>query len=264
MANKYRPKGSYKKLLKLTSKDISELSESQLRGIVNKLNDTANKRIKRIKESGYEELSSAYRTISGKRFKGSESASFDDLKVSYMNVKNFLTAKTSSLGGTKRYINKFEIPYENILGKPLDDPSNYDKRFKSKKVLKKSVKNKIRDFWESYDQWREIEIKNNPNSQVGDTNLENVQKFEEEIYSKGETNLSDMERKAKEDYLKDEANMRNKNEGNNGLSPSTTQRRGKANIKQNKYKGKGIKYGKKIKTEGISEEFEEVSIFDDF
>ena len=57
MAIKSRPKGSVNDLLGLSSKEISKLSEKELRGIVSKLTDTANKRLKRIQESGLSSLS---------------------------------------------------------------------------------------------------------------------------------------------------------------------------------------------------------------
>lgn len=277
MASKLRPKGSYKDLLNLSSNDFKNLTEGEIKAIVNKLNDAANKRLKRVYSSGYDALSSAYRTREGKKFTSLKMPSLEgldesqtkqvldeyrsDLRTSYLDVKSFLEMKTSSLYGTKKYVKGFDTSYESILGKPLDDPSNYDKRFKEK-VLKKSVKNKIRDFWDKYEQWKEIEKNKNPDSAVGDTNINDVEEFEEELYDNGKVTISDMEKKAEEDYLKAEREQQeedlNEYEDTNPIQPPKPKRRGKARTKRNKYKGKG-----KQETWQPKVSFESISIFGD-
>ena len=139
MANKFRPKGSYKDYLDLNAQEISALSEDQLRGIVNKLNDAANKRMKRLEQSGYAELSPAYRgRMQSKkgyfRITGNETPS--QLKAEYLSARSFLRPEsTSSRKGIETYNKRFESTYEKILGKPFNDASNFDKRYKTKKVL---------------------------------------------------------------------------------------------------------------------------------
>lgn len=265
MASKYRPKGSYKELLNLTANEITSLSIPRLRSIVNKLNDVANKRVKRVQSSGYEFASGAVRNRKGKRFSTVEKPSFEglddvgiknavnayksDLKTAYNEVRNFLESKTSSLTGTRDYANKFDEAYEKVLGKPLDDPSNYDRRFKTKKVLKKSVEKKISDFWRKYDEWKEIQVANNPDAAIGDTNDNDVEEFIEELYSQGKTSFDDMTKKAIEDYLEDEDYEEDMNDyESENIQPREPKRPRTGKPKQHKHEGKGnwpkVKYEK--------------------
>lgn len=255
MASKSRPKGSIKELLNLSSTDFKTLTERELRAIVTKLNDAANKRLKRISSSGFDELSSSFRARKGERFTISRGVSGSDLKTAYLNVKSFLQGKTSSLTGTKAYLKGFDVSYTDILGKPLDDPSNYDRRFKTKKILKKSVKKKIRDFWSKYEQWKEIQARENPDTAIGDTNINDVEEFQEEVYDDGKASISDMEEKAKEDYLKaereiDEEDLNDYDEVK-PVQPPKPKRPGKAGTKQNQHKAKRSKKDSRFKFESI-------------
>lgn len=244
MASKYRPRGKISDYTSLTAEDVSKLSDDALRGIVQKLNDAANKRINRVEKSGFRFASPAYRERKGKKFDlptlekatpenpltPEKLAQYrNDLKTSYMSVRNFLNDRTSDLKGTRKYAE---------LYKDLLDPSDYDKRYKKKKVLRKSGKKKIRDFWENYEQWKEIDKNQNPDKYKGDTNINYVEDFEDELYNKGLTSNEDMTKKAREDYATRE---RQGNGQSNPVQPATANGRGTQAPKQAKHKIKGNK-----------------------
>lgn len=241
-----RPKGSYTEFLTLSAKDIREMGEAKLRRITTKLNDAANKRMKRIINAGLGALSPAVRKRKEKIFKlptlqtfeswqsspkggqkvvrkrgmteeqylkAQESAyvtyRFNTLTNSYALARNFLQAdETGSIEGVLEYNERFSDVYSEILGFDLGDPQSFDRRYKRRKVLKKSVKDRLSEFWRKYDEWREIAEANNPN-EVGDTNINSVEKFYQEVYSKGKLNYKDMEEIAKNQYLQQERQKQN-------------------------------------------------------
>lgn len=260
MAIKTRPKGSYKEFLNLSASDISSLSTSQLRGIVSKLNDVANKRLRRLEDTGLELFSPSYRArkkqsgLATFSITGSESPS--ELRAKYASVQNFLREKGFS---TKAQIWEHVQTDENavitkILGKPLSDPSNFDKRYKKKKVLKSSVKKKISDFWDKYHEWREIYEDKNPDEKAAGTNDESVSYFEEELYSEGETNISDFERRAREEYEKREKEKAENESGDIQASSPNGRRKGTSSKPKRAGKGKG-------KKSTIKQRFEKIKIF---
>ncbi|MBO5926475.1 MAG: hypothetical protein J6Q38_02825 [Clostridia bacterium] len=250
MANKFRPSGSYKDYLSLTSDDISQLSENALKGVVIKLNEAANKRIGRMSKKGLGFLSPSYRGREGAQFKLTGKEDAKDLKAAYLEVRQYLNAKTSTWFGTRAYNKTFAETYENIL----DDPKYFDKRYKTKKVLTKAGKKRIRAFWEEYEKWKEIAVKKYPSKYKGDTNINFVEAFEEELYSKGKTNLQDYEKEAQKQYEEGESKLlegQTDNEQTNNIQPSSPKRTAKGVSKQNKHKNQGIKV-----------KFEKIKIFD--
>ena len=259
MASKYRPKGSYKDFLNLDASEISALSESTLRGIVNKLNDAANKRIKRLRESGYAELSPSVRGLakSGKgTFKLTGKETMSQLKGAYVSAKYFLRPEgTSTRKGIEAHNKQFEDAYEKVLGRKFNDARNFDQRYKNKKVLKKSVKKKLRDFWTKYDKWREVEKEKYPDSAKGATNLENVQEFEEELYSTGQTDIASMEKAATDKYLKAERAARGDANDEGDISINTADGRRAKSSKPSKHKKPG-----KTKKSPIKQRFEKIKI----
>ena len=244
MAIKTRPKGSYKELLNLSASDISSLSTTQLRGIVSKLNDVANKRLRRLEETGLELFSPSYRARKSQSglatfsITGNESPS--ELRAKYASVQNFLREKGFS---TKAQIWEHVQTDENaviskILGKPLSDPSNFDKRYKKKKVLKSSVKKKISDFWDKYHEWREIYEKKNPDSVAIGTNDDDVTYYEREIYDTGKTNYNQMEEVARTQYEKTEEEKA-ENEESGTIQTNPVNRRRKTTSSKPKRTGRG-------------------------
>lgn len=266
MASRFRPKGSYKDYLDLSASQISAMSESELRGIVNKLNDAANKRVRRLEESGYSELSPSYkgRQKAGRTFfrlTGRESKK--DLKTAYLESSNFLRpGGTSTKKGVEAHNEKFSELYREVLGRDFNDPRNFDRRYKKKKILRKSVKERIRAFWEKYDQWREVQKDKNPDSARGDTNINNVESFEEELFDSGKVTYKDMEEAAEKKYLEDEATRRALEEDSENeqasaaVQPARADRQGSSKAKQAKHKGKGK--GKKFAPKF---RFEKIKIF---
>ena len=254
MASKYRPKGSYKDLLKLSSEEISQLSEGQMRGIVEKLADVANKRIARLKESGYSELSPSLRMreMLGKpKFKIKRKMKLSELKTAYISARHFLSPTgTSTKAQIQEYNVRFDEIYKSVLGRGLNDSENFDKRYK-KKILKSSVKRKLRDFWNKYDELIEIFKIKNRDYAKGDTNIDSVTMFEEELFNKGKTTIAEFEKYSQMIYEEREGRINEER----SVSTPVTKPRAKTTSKQTKHKGKG-----KSKEWEVKVSFEKVKI----
>jgi hypothetical protein len=239
----------------LTADDISGLTEGALRGIVGKLNDAANKRLRRLENTGLEMFSPSYRA----RKKESGLSTFTiepgdtvgTLKRKYLQARQFLRQEGySTKAEIIKHIAEDNAPIiKKVLGKTLDDPSNWDKRYKKKQVLKKSVKKKLTDFWTKYHQWREIEERNNPSKEAGGTNTDDVEEFAEDLYQKGKTDIQDYERKAQEDY--EQAQREQMTDEDDALQPGTSYGKAAGTPKRAKRTKKGT----------IKERFEKIKIF---
>lgn len=255
MANRFRPKGSYKEFLNLTSDDLAALSTDQLKGIVSKLNDVANKKMQRLEASGLGAMSPAFRANENKPFKSIRGKDLDraDVKAEYLRARQFINAKTSTIQGTIDHNKAFDSQFKKIIGRGIDDPENFDKRYKKKKVLKKPVKKKLSDFWDKYHQWKEIQEKEHPDKAKGGTNEEDVTYFADELYEKRKVRISDFEKKAKEDYVESEEQIEKDNNNYDELPIGDTEQKGKARIKSPKYKTK--------RSGTIKEKFESIKIF---
>ena len=259
MASKYRPSGSYKDLLNMDASQISNLSDNALRGVVSKLQDAANKRMQHLEQKGLEELSPAYRgrMESGKgKFSLPRNMDRRDLTNALMEARQFLRPEsTSSITRTKDYVKTQGELYNKVLGKPIEDPSNYDQRYKNKKVLRKPVKKKISDFWSKYHEWKEIRQRKNPQKPKGGTNEDDVSEFIEEIYEKN-LDLKGMEQKATQEYEKEEAQrVEDYGEGNEQL-PLTNPKRTRVDAPKPR---KHSKSGKDTKST-IKQRFEKIKI----
>lgn len=248
MASKYRPKGSYKDYLDLTGNQLAELTNEQLQGITSKLNDAANKRMMRLERQGIELLSPGYRgRLESKkgRFTLTRKETRGQLMDKYLAARRFLNPETgtSTRKQIEKYVEKYNDLYENVLGTDFDDPSLYDRRFKKKKVLKKSTKDRIADFWNKYHEWQEIERKNNPSSGSIGSPIELAEWFEEEFYSKGKTKVKDYEKEAQKRYKEAEEKRLQEygedtiNEGGE-LPIAPTKQRGTQSPIKSKYKTK--------------------------
>ena len=238
MAIKTRPKGSYKQYSQLTASEVENLSTSELRGIVEKLNDAANKRIRRLRQSGLEEFSYSYRGRFSDRGKGFFSLSRKNmttgaLRKAYLSVRKFLEAKGTTLPGVRQ---EFETQ-SKMLEKAYGDDI-FDKRFKGK-VLKKgqATKNKVSRFWREYDKYKEIKEGTVTNDKRGTTDINDVEEFVEDLFSQGKTDLSDYEAKAREIYEENERRNLKRRKGNVRVGGSKPRR--KKIVGGDKYTGIG-------------------------
>lgn len=262
MASKYRPKGSYKDYLDLTGNQLAELTNEQLQGITSKLNDAANKRMTRLEQQGIELLSPGYRgRLESKkgRFTLSRKETRGQLMDKYLAARRFLNPETgtSTRSQVEEYVKKYENLYHDVLGTDFDDPKLYDKRYKRKKVLLTPVRDKIADFWNKYHEWREIELKNNPQSGSEGSPIELAEQYEEQFYSKGKTSLDDYKKAAKQKYKEAEKKRLEEygedklNEGGE-LPIAATKQRGAQSPIKSKYKTKRTsKYEPKQRFEKI-------------
>lgn len=246
MANRFRPKGSYKDFLNLTSDDLAALSTDQLKGIVSKLNDVANKKMQRLSKSPFSEISPAYNANRGKPFKSLRGSDLTrgEVKAEYLRARSFINADTSTAEGSRKFAEGF--------GDKLKDKI-YDKRFKVP-TLKKSARAYLKRFWEKYNQWKEIESKANPDKYKGGTNPSNVEYFEEEVFDKGIKSKKKMTELAQNGYVTKEAERVKLEEDNNNYDELPIGRVDAPRArspKSNKHKTKGT----------ITQRFETINIF---
>lgn len=109
---------SVKQILNMSSKQISKLSDAELRKIVVIANSAANKRIKRAESAGM---------TSGVIDRAKENGKFSvkgvqnrvQLENAFTNVKNFLSAQTSSVAGIKKQQRKMFKNLAKIVNKEL-------------------------------------------------------------------------------------------------------------------------------------------------
>lgn len=109
---------SVKQILNMSSKQISKLSDAELRKMVVIANSAANKRIKRAEKAGL---------TSGVIDRAKENGKFSvkgvqnrvQLENAFTNVKNFLSAQTSSVAGIKKQQRKMFKNLAKIVNKEL-------------------------------------------------------------------------------------------------------------------------------------------------
>ena len=109
---------SVKQILNMSSKQISKLSDAELRRMVVIANSAANKRIKRAESAGL---------TSGVIDRAKENGKFSvkgvenriQLENAFTNVKNFLSAQTSSVAGIKKQQRKMFKNLAKIVNKEL-------------------------------------------------------------------------------------------------------------------------------------------------
>lgn len=109
---------SVKQILNMSSKQISKLSDAELRKMVVIANSAANKRIKRAESAGM---------TSGVIDRAKENGKFSvkgvqnrvQLENAFTNVKNFLSAQTSSVAGIKKQQRKMFKNLAKIVNKEL-------------------------------------------------------------------------------------------------------------------------------------------------
>lgn len=109
---------SVEQILNMSSKQISKLSDADLRKIVVIANSAANKRIKRAEKAGL---------TSGVIDRAKENGKFSvkgvenriQLENAFTNVKNFLSAQTSSVAGIKKQQRKMFKNLAKVVNKEL-------------------------------------------------------------------------------------------------------------------------------------------------
>ena len=96
---------SIQDIIDMDWRDINRLSEGELKQLSMRLNSAANKRLRRLEQSGQSKWSPAYAHI--KKSGGDFTVKGKDTKTAIKNeiqrASNFLTAKTSTAAGTKKY-----------------------------------------------------------------------------------------------------------------------------------------------------------------
>ena len=212
----YRPRGSINDYLGLSTEQLSKLSQSELRGLVRKLNDAANKRLKRLGESGFGELSTGYRSrmgIEGRgKFKLTGKETMSRLKSAYLSVSNFLKPESKTTIKTiTKMVDSMTSIQSAVLDSDLGEADLYDRRYKHKKVFKKKSRKRLREFWSKYDQWKEL-MQSKSGKPMITTDLDMVLDFEEEVFSQGLTNIPQMEALIKAKYEQEQKEQGNESD----------------------------------------------------
>lgn len=94
-------KQTVKSIMNLSSRQISKMSDKELRQAIVKANSAANKRIKRVYQSGLTS-GKVERQLEQGKFSIKEIETRAGLENALMNVRGFLESKTTSVSGIKR------------------------------------------------------------------------------------------------------------------------------------------------------------------
>lgn len=128
---------SVKQILKMTSKQISNLSDEDLRKITVIANSAANKRIVRAEKAGLTSGVIEQAKERGKfSVKGIAPGNRAQLENEFTRVRNFLTAQTSTVAGIKRQQRKMFRNLAKVINKELPPEEQIDLSGKSEVDLK--------------------------------------------------------------------------------------------------------------------------------
>lgn len=109
---------SIQDILDMDWKEINKLSLEEMKKLSMRLNSAANKRLRRVEASGEERWSPAYQAVqqSGGDFSVKGKTTKAEIKAELQRAGSFLTAKTSSVRGTKAHKQKIE----KLVKEPAD------------------------------------------------------------------------------------------------------------------------------------------------
>ena len=114
MANRFKGQ-SIKEIMDIGIDEFSHLSKTELRQAVSRLADAANKRLKRLEKSDI--VSPAYMeaTEAGSKF-STRGKSEIELQIEFRRVTNFLQDKTSTIKGSRAYMEEARQNLKNTFG----------------------------------------------------------------------------------------------------------------------------------------------------
>lgn len=93
---------SVKEILNMDYLDVAKLSRSELAKVVSQLSSAANKRLRRLEKTEMGTLSYAYQKVQQVGDFSVKGKTHGQLQKEFKRAKNFLTSKTSSVGGWRR------------------------------------------------------------------------------------------------------------------------------------------------------------------
>ena len=114
MSNRFKGQ-SIKDIMDISIDEFSHLSKTELRQAVSRLADAANKRLKRLEKSDV--ASPAYReaTEGGNKF-STRGKSEIELQIEFRRVSNFLQDKTSTIKGSRAYMEEARQNLKDTFG----------------------------------------------------------------------------------------------------------------------------------------------------
>lgn len=133
----------------LSSEELSNMSNQELKTTIKNLYKTANRRMSRLRndKSNIGMFSQAFQYREGKNFKNKDLEHLqnkEQLMNKYADVKSFLEAKSSTIGGTKRIRKDIRNRLE-LTGKNKLFATSYKSKAEAQRVLKRE-----RKFWKMY------------------------------------------------------------------------------------------------------------------
>lgn len=93
---------SVKDILNMDYLDVAKLSRSELAKVVSQMSSAANKRLRRLEKTEMGTLSYAYQKVQQVGDFSVKGKTHGQLQKEFKRAKNFLTSKTSSVGGWRR------------------------------------------------------------------------------------------------------------------------------------------------------------------
>lgn len=124
----------------IRSRDLDEMSISELKNYLRKLDNEANARINRLRKSDVLTSSTAYQTkvvqagLSHRKFTVPKSTSRSEIYSRIINAQGFLKSETSTVTGTRKAIKSFKKEYKKTV-------SDYEA-----KEAAKAYKRYVRDY----------------------------------------------------------------------------------------------------------------------
>lgn len=114
MSNRFKGK-SIKDIMDISIDEFSHLSKTELRQAVSRLADAANKRLKRLEKSDV--VSPAYMEAKEADSKFSTSGKSEiELQIEFRRVSNFLQDKTSTIKGSRAYMEEARQNLKDTFG----------------------------------------------------------------------------------------------------------------------------------------------------
>lgn len=114
MSNRFKGK-SIKEIMDISIDEFSHLSKTELRQAVSRLADAANKRLKRLEKSDLASPAYMEATEGGNKF-STRGKSEIELQIEYRRVSNFLQDKTSTIKGSRAYMEEARQNLKDTFG----------------------------------------------------------------------------------------------------------------------------------------------------
>lgn len=127
--------------------DVPNMSRDELAKVVQVMSKTANRRLINLRYDTWGKVAPAYNELeqSGVKSFGTRGKTLNQLRHEYLAVRSFLTAKTSSIAGVR----KWRLRQEEIWGQRLESPDQLRRLWEAYNRAKETTP--IAGYWGNFD-----------------------------------------------------------------------------------------------------------------